>query len=296
MAEILRYPDKAIHDDTDYLKIEVFDYVAVGFSTTGGQTSTSSKTNYKGKTIQDTILLPIPQNIQDSNGAGWGEDSINNVVAFGLGQVGDFIESPELLKGFGDLLKTTASEFGKVAVTGGAQNLNTAFFASKAVNILGGNTSFSGVLARSSGQILNPNTELLFNGVKLRSFNFSFDFAPRNSPEAEKVRKIIRTFKKSMSPTVTNAGSDSGAIGTGLFLRTPKIFQLSYMKGNSPHPFLNKFVPAALVNMNVNYTGSGTYMTYHDGNPVHMKMELSFQELSPVYESDYSEDDAGVGF
>jgi len=295
MAEILRYPDKAIHDDTDYLKIEVFDYVAVGFSTTG-QTSTSSKTNYKGKTIQDTILLPIPQNIQDSNGAGWGEDSINNIVAVGLGQIGDFIQSDELDKGFGDLLNNTVGEFGKVAVTGGAQNLNTAFFASKAVNILGANTSFSGVLARSSGQILNPNTELLFNGVKLRSFNFSFDFAPRNSPEAEKVRKIIRTFKKSMSPTVTNAGSDSGAIGTGLFLRTPKIFQLSYMKGNSPHPFLNKFVPAALVNMNVNYTGSGTYMTYHDGNPVHMKMELSFQELSPVYESDYSEDDAGVGF
>jgi len=99
-----------------------------------------------------------------------------------------------------------------------------------------------------------------------------------------------------MSPTVTNAGSDSGAIGTGLFLRTPKIFQLSYMKGNSPHPFLNKFVPAALVNMNVNYTGSGTYMTYHDGKPVHMKMDLSFQELSPIYESDYSEDDTGVGF
>ena len=295
MAETLRYPDKAIHEDTDYLKIEVFEYVAVGFST-AGQTSTSSKTNYKGKTIQDTILLPIPQNIQDSNGAGWGEDSINNIAAFGLGQVGDFIESPELLKGFGDLLKTTASEFGKVAVTGGAQNLNTAFFASKAVNILGGNTSFSGVLARSSGQILNPNTELLFNGVKLRSFNFSFDFAPRNSPEAEKVRQIIRTFKKSMSPTVTNAGSDSGAIGTGLFLKTPKIFQLSYMKGNSPHPFLNKFVPAALVNMNVNYTGSGTYMTYHDGKPVHMKMDLSFQELSPIYESDYSEDDTGVGF
>lgn len=286
----LRYPYAMIDANTDYLKIEVIEYNAVGFSTTGAN-STSSKVNYQNKKILDTIILPIPQNIQDSNAAGWGDDSINNFAAFGIGQVGNFIESEGLVKGLGELFRGAAEGIGKVAPTGGSQNVSTAFFSSKAINILGGNTSFAGVLARSSGQILNPNTELLFNGVKLRSFNFSFDFAPRNATEAEQVRQIMRTFKKNMAPRTTDAGSDSGAIGTGLFLKSPNVFQLTYMSGANQHPFLNKFIISALTNMQVNYTGSGTYMTYSDGlkSPVHMKMDLSFQELSPVYSEDYDE-------
>ena len=290
-----------IDANTDYLKIEVIEYEAVGFSTTGSNL-TSSKVNYQNKTILDTIILPIPQNIQDSNTAGWGDDSINNLAAFGIGKVGNFIESEGLVKGLGELLRGAAEGIGQVAVTGGAQNMSTAFFSSKAINILGGNTSFSGVLARSSGQILNPNTELLFNGVKLRTFNFSFDFAPRNATEAEQVRQIMRTFKKNMAPAVTSSGS---GVGAGLFLKSPNVFQLTYMSGANQHPFLNKFIISALTNMQVNYTGSGTYMTYSDNlkSPVHMKMDLSFQELSPVYEEDYNNSSVngidgttGVGF
>ena len=72
------------------------------------------------------------------------------------------------------------------------------------------------------------------------------------------------------------------------------------MKGNSPHPFLNKFIPAALVNMNVNYTGSNTYATYYDGTPVHITMQLDFQELNPIYFEDYEAlekaNDTSVGY
>ena len=53
----------------------------------------------------------------------------------------------------------------------------------------------------------------------------------------------------------------------------------------------------ALVNMSVNYTGSGTYATYSDATPVHMKLSLSFQELNPVYAEDYDKEGKdGVGF
>ena len=71
----------------------------------------------------------------------------------------------------------------------------------------GGNTTTAGILARSSGQILNPNTELLFNGVKLRSFNFTFNLAPRSDDEARVIQQIVRTFKLNMAP---NTGGGSG--------------------------------------------------------------------------------------
>jgi len=300
MAEILRYPDKAIHDDTDYLQIEVIEYKKLGITPQQDILSkglNSSKNNYGEKNLLSTILLPIPQNIQDSNGAGWGEDSLNTLAAYGVGAASDVIESNNLLKGIVDAIKQAAGDLKSLAVSGEGNKLTNTFFASAAANVLGANTSFSGLLARSSGQIINPNTELLFNGIKLRSFNFSFDFAPRNATEAEKVRKIIRTFKKNMAPTTTDL--KKGTISSkGLFLKSPNVFQLTYKSGNSDHPFLNKFVIAALTSMNVNYTGSGTYMTYSDGlkSPVHMKMDLSFQELSPVYSEDYTDNMLGVGF
>jgi hypothetical protein len=301
MVEILRYPDKAIHDDTDYLQIEVIEYKKLGITPQQDILSkglNSSKNNYGEKNLLSTILLPIPQNIQDSNGAGWGEDSLNTLAAYGVGAATDVIESNNYLKGIVDAIKQAAGDLKSLAVSGEGNKLTNTFFASAAANVLGANTSFSGLLARSSGQIINPNTELLFNGVKLRSFNFSFDFAPRNATEAGQVKEIIRTFKKNMAPTTTDLKTSKSDISSkGLFLKSPNVFQLTYKSGNSDHPFLNKFVIAALTSMNVNYTGSGTYMTYSDNlkSPVHMKMDLSFQELSPVYSEDYT-DVGGVGY
>ena len=54
----------------------------------------------------------------------------------------------------------------------------------------------------------------------------------------------------------------------------------------------------ALLNMAVNYAGAGTYATYDDATPVHMKLDLSFQELNPVYSEDYETEEGkeGVGF
>ena len=138
--------------------------------------------------------------------------------------------------------------------------------------------------------------ELLFNGVTLRSFNFTFDLAPRDEPESLIIKKIIRVFKKYMAAKTTSANS-----GNGLFIASPDVFQLTYKKGNTDHPFLHTFKPMALLNASVNYTGSGVYATYRDGTPVHMQLSLSFQELNPIYNEDYDDIEnnaelGGVGF
>ena len=310
-TSVLRYPTERIESSTDYLSISIYKYNApgleLGFTTTLNETSsddeesspinvnknnkqiavgTASKGELKGR-----IYLPIPQNISDTNSAGWGEDSLNTFAAYGAGKITEVMINTNLFKGMGQAISDVASDFG--GSTGELRSMVNPFFASKAVNLLGAQTSFAGLLARSEGRIVNPNKELLFNGVKLRSFNFSFDLAPRDSNESIQIKKIIRCLKQNMMPKVS-----SGSKIKGLFLDTPNIFQLEYKTGSSSHKFLNKFKLAALVNMNLNYTGSGTYMTYNDDDktPVHMKLDLSFQELVPVYASDYDEAQEGVGY
>ena len=297
-ATSFRYPYKALDPDTDYLKIEILEYVPLGLPQQNNTITalTSSKNQYKDKNkkIISTILLPIPQNITSVNNTGWGEDSLNSLAAYAVGAAGDIMQSGNFFKGIVDAVVKAGGAVKDLATSGEGQQVTNTFFSSQAANLLGANTSFSGLLARSTGQVLNPNTELLFNGVKLRTFNFSFDLAPRNNDEAGQILNIIREMKINMAPkTSTERISSGGGSASGLFLKSPNVFQLTYMSGGSKHPFLNSFIVAALTSVNVNYTGSGTYMTYNDTNrtPVHMKMDLSFQELSPVYAEDYK----GVG-
>ena len=136
------------------------------------------------------------------------------------------------------------------------------------------------------------NMELLFNGPTLRSFSFSFKMTPRSPSEAQECKNIIRSFKSNMAPKTKNTGSVGGS---GVFLKTPNVFELRYKKGNGDHPFLHKFKQCFLTNVSVNYTGEGVYTTYDDATPVSMQIDLSFKELEPIYDVDY-DDAGGVGF
>jgi hypothetical protein len=44
--------------------------------------------------------------------------------------------------------------------------------------------------------------------------------------------------------------------------------------------------------MSVDYAASGTYATYPDATPTHMRMGLTFKELTPIYREDY---ESGIG-
>ena len=153
--------------------------------------------------------------------------------------------------------------------------------ATTAANALGANVTLGGLLSRSSGQVVNQNLEMVFNGVTIRSFNFGFDLTPRSKSEAGIVKSIIKTLKVHSAAKLNNDGMG--------FLNAPDIFRIGYYKGGSPHPFLNRFKTCALTNMSTNYTGSGTYATYEDGTPVHMKLDISFKELNPIYREDHEE-------
>jgi len=187
--------------------------------------------------------------------------------------VGDALKSP--VKDVQSLFKDQGSAGSDVA------NYAKMVAATTAANALGANVTLGGLLSRSSGQVVNQNLEMVFNGVTIRSFNFGFDLTPRSKSEAGIVKRIIKTLKIHSAAKLNNDGMG--------FLNAPDIFRIGYYKGGSPHPFLNRFKTCALTNMSTNYTGSGTYATYEDGTPVHMKLDMSFKELNPIYREDHEE-------
>tara|TARA_R100000008_G_scaffold83289_1_gene68530 strand:- start:56 stop:1063 length:1008 start_codon:yes stop_codon:yes gene_type:complete len=329
-SSVLRYPLTIFAEGTDYLQIDVQKYTSIRKKVVTKnykmvQTNTGplidpkkafkqgekkvftgeSTTSYENKSFasnpkskfrknsyrqsEATILLPMPSNIQDGNAVSYAEDQLNSISAAAVGGLSNLVKdvgegtanNEDLTKRFTDAATAAGMDIDI------ATKLATKYFAGQAVNVFGGNVTVNQLLARQSGQIFNPNMELLFSGPTLRSFRFSFKMTPRNEEEANQIQTIIRTFKKNMAPKT----GDSAA-----FLETPNVFELTYRKGSSTHPFLHKFKQCFLENIGVNYTAEGTYATYGDGTPTSMVMDLSFKELEPIYDIDYDDDGKGVGY
>tara|TARA_B100000085_G_C18536953_1_gene510388 strand:- start:754 stop:1788 length:1035 start_codon:yes stop_codon:yes gene_type:complete len=239
------------------------------------------------------IYLPIPQVITDNTSVSYAQDTLNPLQVVGLKAASGLISDPAGAVAAGanaaqELIQAATALDGTTA-----KLINTAL-AGKAVNQLGGNVNATSLITRSTGQVLQSNMELLFDGPTLRSFPFVFDFTPRNYDEGQMVKKIIRTIKRAILPK----NGDKG-----VFINSPDLFQLQYITANGQdHPFLNKFKIGAMSDISVNYAASGTYATYSDGTPVHIQMSLTFKELNPIYAEDFDNNDAdgtpvgGVGY
>ena len=298
-AKSYRYPLKRIQSNSDYLEIKIVEYVPPGFTPGGKEalaqigTATGAVTEaLNNNKIKPShyIYLPIPQNLSDQNSITWGEDSLNPLEAFGLSAGVAAITKPEEIAGQVSNFFTKAGEAAGPAIRDN-QAVIAAAAGNRLLNIFGGNVPYQSVISRASGKVLQPNLELLFQGVNLRAFPFSFDFTPRDQREAREVKEIIRTFKESMAARTDAKGSLTQAV----FINTPKVFLISYRSGNKKHPFLNSFKPCALTDISISYTGSNTYATYQDGTPVHIQMNLTFKELNPVYAEDYQSGDGKIG-
>ena len=309
-AVSLRYPNNRIESSTDYLEIKIVEYTPnskLNSSIKGGQAQTKKEGKVEGGGLSSSqestvmgslksgsrmetatsrarkakplayINLPIPQNVGDNNQINWDSDTLNplqalgaNLAMTGMTNPGALFAKMKDIKGFGSI----------------DDNLRNAILSKLAGSAVGADS----LMTRATGQILNPNMEVLFNGPNIRSFPFQFTFAPRSMSEAQQVKQIIRTIKKHSAP--------KGDSGNGFFIKSPDVFILTYKKGGSPHPFLNVFKPMALESISMNYTAGNTYSTFHDGTPTIMQMTLQMQELNPIYSEHYDEGEGlrGVGY
>lgn len=285
-----RYPLTKLDSSDDYLKITVLNYTPPGFESPSGTfalPSAGEVGGYDKVSEKGTIILPIPDSVQDMNGATWGTSEIGPVAALAF-RAGQSVLSEDGLNKIQNNLFSSIGSIGEASKVGTTQKFIQALLINKATNtLLGQSRSQEELASRFAGVISNSNVELIFNSVNIRSpFSFGFDIVPRSQKEAEMVRNIIRKLKQS------SAAKKSIGAATGLFLKAPDVFKIEYMNGSRTHPYLNRFKICALQSMSVNYAPSGTYATYSDSAPVNMNLSLSFQELTPIYAEDY---DQGIG-
>tara|TARA_B100000287_G_C20640658_1_gene783332 strand:- start:681 stop:1997 length:1317 start_codon:yes stop_codon:yes gene_type:complete len=261
----------------DFLKIDMMKYQPrqLGAQEEGVGSSLTINDREQNRKSIGTVILPIPGGIQDSQQVQWGSDSMtpmqiamSNVALAGITQgMGAMVDA-----GGNALTEATAS----------GEDVKKAL-----ANTLAGQAAGAGkLLTRTTGAVMNPNMELLFNSPNMRNFSFQFRLAPRSKSEAMTIIKIIRFFKQGMSAIRSKSR---------LFLKSPHTFRLAYKHkaaegagfGKNDHPYLNKFKECALGGFTVNYTPDGQYATYEDGVMASYQISMNFQEMEPVYNDDY---------
>ena len=267
------YPLTLRKTDQDVIKFTVLEYKPKDFKAKEGSLGFfEDRGSLNDRISRGSVVLPVPGQIQDTNACEWGEDSMNAIDA-AIANIG-----MEFLTG-GDLsgaLKNTASGISK-----NKEDVKKAL-SSSIINAATGGKGKS-ILTRTTGNIMNPNMELLFKKPTLRPFNFVFKLAPRSQDEGKEVVQIIRLFKQAMAPIQS---------ASFLFLKSPFTFRLQYLHRGKSHPYLNLFKECALQNLTINYAPEGQYATYGDGVPTAYEMTMQFMELEPVFNDDYDNNDS----
>ena len=278
----LSYPIDLDLNTQDALKITIHQRKPREFS--GGQRNErffDRGVNNQDGTIKAlaTIYLPVSGNISDSSNVDYNSNSLNFLQGFAIQTLTDAVKG----KVGGDIGQDISKAFGNI----GEQNLPIRnlvgdYAAATALKGLVGQ-SVNNIQSRFSGQILNPNMELLFNGPKLRNFQFQYRLTPRERDESVRIQQIITAIKRHMAPKRGKNG--------GFFLGAPDFFRLQYLYRNSNHRFLNRFKDCALIGFDINYAPEGTYATYPDGGMHSYLMTMRFAELDPIYFEDYEDND-----
>jgi len=264
------------------------------------------------------VKLPMPNSLADSNNVSWGPDQLNALTAAAVAaSMGTSGEAMTAIRNFASTMgKRTPMEnvtegLGKVGE--GVENLlgvlgksmgdfNAAdkkninllgrtVIGSQLLNLLQFQVSPESILSRGAGVIPNSNLALLFNAPTLREFTFSWKMSPRSREEATRVNNILRFFKQGMAP---KKASDTKSGGGSFFLGTPNIFDIHFKTAKTKdyqildrNDSVLRIKTCACTGAAVNYTPEGMWNAYEQGQPVAITLTLRFNELEPIFDTDY---------
>jgi len=207
------------------------------------------------KKNQDSIILPMPQNLTVSDGWNW------EMVSF----------------------KRTLAGEALGAVTEGDSAL-----AAQAVNKVGGaignfvTENADRLFEAQNRTAFNPRKEALFSEPNARNITIEYDFAPRNVGESEALRDIIGLFKIHAAPKRIE--------GSTTLMAYPSEFLLTFCGTQGENQFVAKFGRCALKSIQTSYSNAGV-ASFHKGTdaPTHQKITLEFGELELLDRDHYKD-------
>ena len=257
-----------------YANLTLGDYNATGFS---GE--------YFKEKAYPQILMYMPQDIQDGFSAKWEGKKFGQIttgIIAAAGQEGNINK----LKKAGDTLDGALEKSMVEAAASIVSGL--------ANKITGDTISAGDLFGGISGVVRNPNVEVLFQNMELRTFDLTFKMAPFDDQDALRIESIINIFKKAMLPQYT-LGKDvsvfnqkNNALQAG-FIQVPKVCAVNFMRGSSRNRFLPRYKMCAITDVNVNYTPDNVYATIDRNMPVATELKISFMETKLVFSEDVKE-------
>ena len=149
---------------------------------------------------------------------------------------------------------------------------------------------------------INPQKEMLFNSPAPRKYEFAFEFAPRNKEESIQVRNIVQLFKYHAFPATTlgseyldklaasatsaDKDMDEKQKAASTWYKMPAEFQFEYMHIDKSsgqeiaveNHYINRAERCVLTEVNVDYSGAGSFQSFEDGSPTHITLTLTFAE------------------
>ena len=201
-----------------------------------------------------SITLYMPNQIQVSQKANYGEAEIGLLVA---GAVASY---QTVSGGLSQIdLGSVADTLKKESGTGVAKALETA-----------GATGAVAAKAIASGETTNNRTEMKFEGIDRRSFQFTFRLLPRSPEEASAIQEIITLFRYHSMPGFTDDM-------LGRTLKAPSTFDIQYY----PQEHLHKIGTSALEAVDVKFGGDRPQF-FKDNQPTETELTLTFKELDIV--------------
>jgi hypothetical protein len=70
----------------------------------------------------------------------------------------------------------------------------------------------------------------------------------------------------------------NGVFNKGLFMKIPDTFEIKFLYKGAENLNVNKIGECVLQDIDVDYSGSGTWATHNDGSPVQIRLTLQFTE------------------
>lgn len=239
----------------------------------------------------DFVYLYTPVSLQFNDGVDISNANLNVGGAATLGslsQGGDVLSS--LVSGVG----SAAGNIFDLIFKGGTLDAAGAVTASRLVDLIPG-LSVAANATRVALQVTaNPNVRAVFQGVKLRSFNFQFKFIPVSQNEAIEVEKIIRFFRREMYPEHINLTANSN-IPYGY--KFPNLFKIAVQYDTSTND-INNFRSLPNMSIGLSYLSNVTHnynpgaSVYHpDGRPSEIDLTLVFTEYRTLSKKDIDNDE-----
>jgi hypothetical protein len=162
------------------------------------------------------------------------------------------------------LVNTLANAGSKIPLAGGAVSM-----ISNAAN-----SDLGRLALATQGLALNPQNQMLFDGIDFRTYQLAFTFTPYSRQEARTVRDIIKQFRLYAAPQIKEGAA-------GMFFIPPATFDLQFLFNGKPNTNITKVGESVITSIDVNYAPNG-FSAHSDGAPVQTTLTLQFKELQLV--------------